>query len=411
MSWEAVTWATKQRMKSSHEQLVLLVLANAADPDGVAFARWPGRDHWWKYLVDLTRLSKSTLFRDINTLIDVGLCARSMIVMSDGARRPTIQLNLAASYRFERTDSAENHSHTETGAEEDADDAETSSDISDIEGEDMGSEIHSHTETGPTGGNEASTPADAIPSGGTDPFPVVGMHKDTSNSCSKESPPTPQRGATAVVDNGFEEFRKAWGKPIERLSVAKSVWDRIQTAKHGEAIAGARGYWAWVGKQRKDPVTVSAQTFLRESAGWAQWLIYTPDATGASSISTAYALNSREAKAIMVLHDIGGVGQYLRTIMIRNNAVNYLQPVTRRLLALAEAGGKDGWPVLTHQQAAAWETMVREMIAVQIRKRLSAGDRAPWPWPPSVEGKIYTATTGPPGDPAEMSSAEADEFR
>jgi hypothetical protein len=388
MSWEAVTWATKQRMKSSHEQLVLLVLANAADPDGVAFARWPGRDHWWKYLVDLTRLSKSTLFRDINTLIEVGLCARSMIVMSDGTRRPTIQLDLSANFKFDKEHSA--HSHTETEPEHDLEETENHHDINDKQDEFSGDEIHSHTETGPTGGNEAPT---LIPTGGNDPFPIVGMHKDSSNSCSKESPPTP-RGGPSVPDDRFEEFRKAWLRPIERLSVAMSAWDRVPTEKRGEVIAAARGYSAWVGKQRKEPAIVSAQTFLRENSGWGQWLIYTPDASGSSSISTGHPLASLDGKSLVVLHEIAGLDQYLRTIMVRSGIVNYLRPVTPQLLALAQSGPKDDWPALTRQQAAAWEGFLRETVTVQVRNRLKEGSHAPWPWPPRKDGSL--SSTGPP---------------
>jgi hypothetical protein len=44
MSWEANTWAVKQRMKLPQEQLVLIVLGNCADADAVAFSTWPGRD-------------------------------------------------------------------------------------------------------------------------------------------------------------------------------------------------------------------------------------------------------------------------------------------------------------------------------------------------------------------------------
>lgn len=390
MSWEAVTWATKQRMKSSHEQLVLLVLANAADPDGVAFARWPGRDHWWKYLVDLTRLSKSTLFRDINTLIEVGLCARSMIVMADGTRRPTIQLDLAASYKFEKTEEQNAHSHPGNENEEDGEDGETGNDINDKQSDFGDAEIHSHTETVPTVGNEPTT---SIPTGGTGPFPIVGMHKDSSKDCSKESPPTP-RGGPSTPDDGFEEFQKAWPRPIERLSVARSVWAHVPTAKRGEVIAAAKGYFAWIGKQRKEPAIVSAQTFLRESSGWAQWLPYAPDAAGTSSITTAYPLSSPEGKSLVVLHEIAGLDQYLRGIMIRNGAVNYPRPVGKRLLTLADAGLRDAWVVLSRQQAAAWEGFLRETVTVQVRKHLKEGDRAPWPWPPSAEGKIYS--TGPP---------------
>jgi hypothetical protein len=146
---------------------------------------------------------------------------------------------------------------------------------------------------------------------------------------------------------------------------------------------------------------------LRESAGWAQWLAYAPDASGVSTISNSHPLGSAEGSAIVVLHEIAGLGQYLRGVMIRNGAVNYQRPVTVRMRALADAGPKDSWPVLTRQQAAAWEGFLRETIAVQVRKPLKEHDRAPWPWPPSAEGKIYA--TGPP-EP-QLSDQDIADFR
>lgn len=98
MSWEAVTWANRQKLKKSYEQIVLLVLANCADPNGEAFVKWPGRDHWWVYLSEKTRLPKSSLFRHLNTIVMLGLGTRSEIVMADGSRRPTFSLNMAASF-------------------------------------------------------------------------------------------------------------------------------------------------------------------------------------------------------------------------------------------------------------------------------------------------------------------------
>ena len=102
MSWEANTWATKQRMKLPQEQLVLIMLGNCADPDAMAFSTWPGRDHWWRYLAKVTRLSRSSLFRHINTIVALGLASRSMIVLADGSKRPTIKLNLDVSFDIEK---------------------------------------------------------------------------------------------------------------------------------------------------------------------------------------------------------------------------------------------------------------------------------------------------------------------
>lgn len=123
-------------------------------------------------------------------------------------------------------------------------------------------------------------------------------------------------------------------------------------------------------------------------------------------VATSYDLQSPEGRAIVLLHEISGLSQYLRSIMIRSGAVNYLQPVTPRMLAMIEAGKPDSWVVLSRQQAAAWEEFLRETVTVVMRKHLKEGDRAPWPWPPSAEGKIYA--TGPP-EPA-LSDQDAADF-
>jgi hypothetical protein len=112
-------------------------------------------------------------------------------------------------------------------------------------------------------------------------------------------------------------------------------------------------------------------------------------------VATAYDLKSPEGRAIVILYNLAGLNSYLRSTMIRGGVVNYLRPVSPRLAALAQAGPDTDWPPeLNRQQAAAWEALLREYVIVQVRKHLAAGDRAPWLWPPSAEGKIYT--TGPP---------------
>lgn len=390
MSWEAVTWATKQRMKSSHEQLVLLVLANAADPDGVAFARWPGRDHWWKYLVDLTRLSKSTLFRDINTLIEVGLCTRSMIVRSDGTRRPTIQLDLEANFKFKKEDDA--HSHTETGTDDDDAETENDHDINDKQDEFSGAEIYSHTETGATSGNE---PDQAVPTGGNDPFPVVGMHKDTSTSVPKESP-LPPSGGLCAFDEMFEEFVKAWGEPIPKMALTRSAWDRVPTEKRPEAVAAAKGYWAWLRGHPKPPSAQSAQSFLRDVASWEQWLRFVP--SGQSNAATGFPPDSTEAKAIAALHEVAGRSEAFRKIWRRaDGSVRFPKPVTQQLLALAKMPPSDEWLTLDRAGAGSWEDLLRQYFEPGIaRTHLREGSHAPWRFAPSLTGKIYTADTGPP---------------
>lgn len=396
MSWEANTWAVKQRMKLPQEQLVLIVLGNCADADAIAFSTWPGRDHWWGYLCKITRLSRSSLFRHINTIVSLGLASRSMIVLSDGSKRPTIALNLEATFDIESEEEryfaatqrpSRDESHHETHDDADSIESENTNNTNNLQAENDDAETESHHET-------VAENAPLSPTHGTDRVPPVGLHIDSSKSCSKESPPTPQRGAEP--SDGFEEFKKAWARPIERLSVALTVWSHIATIKRGKAITAARGYWAWHGKQTvKPPPPMSAQTFLREESGWDQWLPYAPDADGvAPAIANNHPLGTPAGKAIVELHELAGCDEALRSYMIRNGAVSYRLPVNPRLLALADAGPKSDWVTLSRQQAAAWEGFLRETVTVAVRKHLKESDRAPWPWPPRKDGTL--STTGPP---------------
>jgi hypothetical protein len=129
-------------------------------------------------------------------------------------------------------------------------------------------------------------------------------------------------------------------------------------------------------------------------------------------VATAYDLKSPEGRAIILLHEIAELSDYLRKVMIRNGVVHYLRPVDPRLISLTLAGPKDAWPVLTRRQAGSWEKMLRETITVQVRKRLREGDRAPWSFAPSLAGKIYPPGIDPPADlMTEQDEQDAANFR
>ncbi|MGJ5000557.1 hypothetical protein ACQR10_04485 [Bradyrhizobium sp. HKCCYLRH2060] len=389
-------------MKLPHEQLILLVLANCADPEGVAFAQWRGREHWWTYLVDKTRLSKSSLFRHLNTMIELGLCERQMMVLADGARRPIIRLNLAMAFDIDDHEASHSHrrdqSHGETGADDDLDGVEIVNDDNGLDGEFDDDARQSHHETGK-----------AIPTGGTDPFPIVGMQEDSKSDSKSKIPPNPPCGGPSAAD-GFDEFAKVWGV-IPKMAPAQAAWERTPSEQRPACIAAARGYRAWIAAQSKRPAEVAAASFIRDAAGWAQWLPFVPKGDGAAgrALVGAYELDSVEARAISMAYQIAGASQALHGFMIRNKLLNYHRPITPRLRALADAPrDREAWPVLTRQQAAAWEGLLREIVTVQVRTHLREGARAPWPWPPSHDGTIYT-TTGPP-QPA-MSEQDAADFR
>lgn len=398
MSWEAVTWANKQRLKKSYEQIVLLVLANAADPNGEAFVKWPGRDHWWQYLSDLTRLPKSSLFRHLNTLMALGLGERSMLVLADGSRRPTFKLNMNATFDIDLPEdearysalfakgSSESQSPVGTEEHEAETGDENDNDIS--HSQDGKSDVASQSPVG-TGNSESQSPV------GTDPFPVLRLQED-SLLVPKDSP-LPPSGGLPVRDALWDQFVASWGEPIPKMALARSAWDHAETGKRPEIVAAARGYWAWIKAHPKPPSAQSAQSFIRDAAGWAQWLRYAPDAEGgkAVSLSTAYPVASEEGRAIAVLHEIAGVADFLRGVMTRNGMVSYRLPVTPRLHALANAPPRSDWVALDRNQAGAWEALLSDAVTVRVRTRLREGALAPWPWPPRKDGTLSVASDNP----------------
>lgn len=396
MSWEAVAWANRQKMKKSYEQIVLLVLGNCADKDGEAFAKWPYKDHWWHYLSERTRLPRSSLFRHLNTIVALGLGSKSMIVLADGTKRPSIKLNMetdfdinreedAAKYEalfFKKTDD-EDESPVETHDDHDADNDENDHDFN-------GSQETPESES-PVGTHDLGPSESPM---GTDPFPVLGMHKDSTKN-SNLAPLPPASGGTPVRDDLWEDFVRSWGEPIPKLALARHGWERVASDRRSAAVAGAKGYWAWLRAHKKPPAAISAQAFLRDDGGWEQWLRYVPNEAGiVPSITSTYPDGTPEAKALKVLHEIAGKSDFFRAVMWRTHGVTYAKPVTPRLLALAQAGPKDAWPELTRHGAGSWEDLLRDCLTVAVRRPLREGDRAPWPFAPSREGKLYT--TGPP---------------
>ncbi len=393
MSWEAVAWANNQKLMKSHEQIILLVLANCADKDGEAFSKWPYKDHWWHYLSEKTRLPRSSLFRHLNTIVGLGLGSKSMIVLADGTKRPTIKLDMQATFDIESAPDRERYdalflkheSHPETDDHQDGDACENDHDFNDSQAAPEGVETESRSETG-----------SSIPTPGNEPFPIVGMHKDSILD-SNNSPLPPSGGA----HDSFDDFVKVWGEPIQRYALAHSEWGRLPTDKHGECLAAASGLWAWAAKNPKR-ATPSAQSFIRDRAGWMQWLRYTPDAGSlAPSLTKGYPRDSSEGRALVKLHDAFAVGEGFRRIYAAHGTVSYRKAMTPQIAAFADMPDREKWVRVNRQQAGAWSALGRELSMMPRPKQFADGDAAPWPWPPSADGKLYIATTGPPTELSE----------
>jgi hypothetical protein len=116
--------------------------------------------------------------------------------------------------------------------------------------------------------------------------------------------------------------------------------------------------------------------------------------------------NSPEARAIIVLFEIGGITipKHRRRA---DGSIDYNHAMTSQISALADAPSRDAWPALSRQQAGAWEDLLRHALTIGVRRPLREGDRAPWPWPPRKDGTH--STTGPPE--TLMSEADMTDFK
>lgn len=209
----------------------------------------------------------------------------------------------------------------------------------------------------------------------------------------QESPPTPPSGGS-VDDDGFKDFEKEWPEPIVKHALAREVWKGLTPADRETVKKAARGYGAWRRGQRKPPNVVSAHSFLRDRGTWDQFTGVAP--AGVDVPMQHLAPGSTEAKAVTVAYDIAGALSAVRGFMrAQDGGIYYRREVNPGLLALADAPMREQWPELTIQQAGAWNGFLEKTVTVQTWHRLRENDRAPWLWPPSKEGKIYTATAPP----------------
>lgn len=126
-----------------------------------------------------------------------------------------------------------------------------------------------------------------------------------------------------------------------------------------------------------------------------------------------YDRDSAEAKAIKVLHLIAGrMSAYWQIARRPDGKVLFSKPMTEQLTALANADqiSESAWVTLTHAQAGAWEELFRNTFDKGIvRAPMREGSKAPWPWPPSIEGRIYTDPGGAPPLTADDYAALANE--
>lgn len=111
-----------------------------------------------------------------------------------------------------------------------------------------------------------------------------------------------------------------------------------------------------------------------------------------------YLRGSPEAEAIKVLHDIVGRERaFIAIFRASDGSVTFTKPMTDQLRAFAQAPEQSCWVTLNFPQACAWEEFLGKVFdRGVVRQRLHENSKAPWPWPPSLEGTIYPDPGGVP---------------
>lgn len=214
MSWEAVTWATRQAMSCDGSQLVLMLLANWADPEGflkqvkVANLVRPGRQ------------SERSIYRRLDELERCGLFSREKIGhRSGGAPIIVGRLHLDRFYDFDVEPE---------GRTEGENDAENSPENS----SERVCQIGSASGGSATGGSEA-LPLVAVP------IDNLTLNQKGSTTTTLESHPGDATGGEG--GGGTEE---SGGREAERALALDTGWRRLIAAyptSPSMDLVGARG--------------------------------------------------------------------------------------------------------------------------------------------------------------------------
>lgn len=194
-----------------------------------------------------------------------------------------------------------------------------------------------------------------------------------------------EKTARFIVD-----FEKRWPSKVDDRQRTAYAAEALTLDEQEAAIAGIAPFLDELKRLKRTGVPAGWKYLEQKS-----WQLLTPDAAQTTA-PAPIPRNTPEAKAVMVLHEIAGKSDAMWRIYIRGEVIHYPKPMTPRLAALAHAPDKDDWVSLNRQQAGAWEALLRDTVAVSNRNPLREGARAPWLWPPKVDGAIYTAETGPP---------------
>jgi hypothetical protein len=379
LSIEATNWALKQRLRLPGEQFLLMLIANAADPTGVAFAWWKGRDHWWTYLVERSRMSKASVFKHLKTLEEeYKLGERVAQPTQDGSYRPVMHLDMAKLVII-----------SELRIEESDDDR---TDPSPTVGLAQNSQSNDRTDPSPTVGLAQNSQSNDR----TDPSPTVGLHIEDSKTLDSIPPSPPQAGGECVDDEGLEKWitqvRVLYPEPITNVPKLRMAGRVLNDTEREERLTAIKGYAAFIAEKKragKPRAVMNADKFVRE--GFEGFLEGGHKAVEIAEMRQV-PLTSPEGRAMVALYAIAGAPLF-KFEMGGDLCCNVRGALDAQALALADAPPRQEWALVTGNQAAAWAGFARSAIGKLVLWR--DGLRVPWPWPPRKDGSLTGSDATP----------------
>lgn len=414
MSHRCTNWAYEQELDGPSGQIVLLVIADCANEQGIAFPSIG-------YIAKKSRQSVSSVRRRLKDMETLGLLVR--FVRTVKGRRISDELRLRLDHSVVLASPAENHSTN--GKETSEAPADTDLDV--VCGRPATDDCHggpSQIDTPPNSDIGTVSPTNgergALPQVRGGPYQswegYNPLEEPLENPNAREAGENAFRQAVPKVT--FSDFKAAYPIPILHLPECIAIWTMLSAEEQYDAVQGARAYSAFL-KEQGRKAAFDAVRFLRERK-WEGFAIEQNPAGAPPSVD----VNAREGHAVVVAHSIANRPKPF-TFRAPSGAQHSLlkKPLTPALLALGACVNEYGDPDRSSWQeiidgsrsAGAWSAFLYEAIGQwpihrELRASKKRGFYAPWPFPPRKDGSTGAHHDPPESAPQPLSEADQCDF-
>lgn len=427
MSIPALKWAHLQDTRKPAWQAMLYVLAHSADEECVAFRWWKSEDHWWPYLMQHTGLTRSSIFRVLNDLEHIGLISRQredkLFVVTLRRDRVIIarkigpgEFKLESYHRTEEQLTRLDQDVVEIPESDQAveSDHETPENVSPMVGLD---ESDSGTRSYMNQILESDSPFQKVsPQPGEAATAMDSQQPISPAVPPQRSPPAETRSEAPDSDTDLRRFMAAWPWSIDNPDKLKAELAKLSADQRELCMERIPLYQSQIEAERKrhpHKVAKQAHIFIRNR-------LFEGLKVEQSTAAKFFLAASREGAAVRAVAHLAGHAEVPSHWCSRNDAGEFgywiwpqtmpgLAAMAPKLLALADApSARHAWPTFRAGSGhhGAWDAFLLEAISKHCPVVSGGVIRAPWPWPPRVDGSMGLSpsgeqSTGPPLTPVE----------